>query len=1159
MKEIIKPSLLASKKCNRALKIMKISMLLFFLCLFSITAENTYSQQAELTLEVRNVTLKEAISEIERTSDYVFLITNEAAAELNKQTSLRANKESIHMILESLLEDTNLGYTVVERQVSVYKSESSKAEEASVNKIREIQQQKRTVSGQVVDAYGIAIIGANIVEQGTTNGTVTDMDGNFSLSVADNATLSVSYIGYVTQDVATAGMTTLNIVLQEDTEALDEVVVVGYGTQRKVNLTGAVGVVSGEEISSRATTDVLSAMQGQMPGVTVLRSSGKPGSETGGTSAIRIRGFSSSNEAHALVLIDGIEGNLETLNAGDIESISVLKDAASASIYGARAAAGVILVTTKKGAQQRARVSYNGSFGINTPGNMPKRIPVWEEIDIINLMRSNNSGTPARNEEQTSWMSNPNIAYTPNGARYTFQGNTNWLAEGANEYSTQQTHTVSVTGGSEKTQYFVSGGFYKNNGLLKYGPDDFNRVNLRATLNTEINDYVDFNINASYEGTVQRENPYGAENVFGLLYNNLGWQTVYLPEYDTNYGVNPYNTDYQRNPISIMKEGGENRRQRQYFSGIANIHVKNLVEGLTLDLNMSRRAGFANQDVERPLLFSNGRNGSERPAYHVNNPQSVQKVRSLSYQDKFEALVNYDWRGDDHHLHVLGGASYEQYLNDQISGTARNGVSNNFFSFNFYDNSLATNSVLSDLIQPWKMASLFGRVNYDYADRYLLEATVRYDGSSRLAPGNRWGVFPSISGAWRISEEAFFESARDKVDNLKLRASWGQLGNSTVLRNDFYPYIGLVSSGTHFGVPYYYQDKMISSDITWETVTSTNVGVDLGFLRNRLNVTADYYWKKNNDMLSQATMGNLNGYPQNKLPFENVGILKVWGWEVSVDWRDQIGDVTYQVGLSIDDSKNELVKYQGASSISAGTIARLEGYPLRTIWGYQTDGFWSSRQEYLDYKAANPGYESYDWDARLDGGDVRYVAQGNPDHRIGVGGGTPDDPGDLILLGNENPRYMYGFNLGLQWKDFDFSMFWQGVAKRKYVVHNDIFYPVNYDRTPHSELIRLGYWTEETPDAYFAKLVEYQTYNYQVSDRWVQNGAYLRLKNVQLGYTIPVPENILQSLRVYVMGNDVWEYTKAKFKALDPEVSNNKNRNYYPFFRTWTMGVSLTF
>jgi len=255
-----------------------------------------------------------------------------------------------------------------------------------------------------------------------------------------------------------------------------------------------------------------------------------------------------------------------------------------------------------------------------------------------------------------------------------------------------------------------------------------------------------------------------------------------------------------------------------------------------------------------------------------------------------------------------------------------------------------------------------------------------------------------------------------------------------------------------------------------------------------------------------------------------------------------------------------LVSYQGVNTIWAGTIDRLEGYPLNTIWGYQTDGFWQNRQEYLDYKAANPGYESYDWDARLDGGDVRYVAQGKADHKIGVGGGTPDDPGDLILLGTENPRYLYGVNLGAQWKGIDFSMFWQGVGKRKYVVNNNIFYPVNYDYTPHSMLLELGYWTEETPNnVYFARLVEYQTYNYQISDRWIQNGAYLRLKNIQLGYTVPIPENIIHSLRIYVAGNDVWEHTKAKFKALDPEVKNDMNRNYYPFFRTWTMGVNLTF
>ena len=387
MEEIIKSRQIACKKCNSSLKIMKVSILMLFICIFSLTAENVYTQQKELSLELRNVNIIKAISEIEKTSDYVFLITDEARTELKKKISVSVNRESIQDILETILKGTDLGYRVVERQVSLYKNPESSVSNAAAAIAKEIEQQKKRIAGKVTDNEGVPVIGANIVEEGTTNGTVTDADGSFSLSVEENATLIISYIGYVTQNIPTSGKTTINIILKEDTEALEEVVVVGYGTQRKVNLTGAVGVVSGEDITSKATTDVLSAIQGQLSGVTVLRSSGKPGSETGGTSAIRIRGFSSSNEAHALVLIDGVEGDLESLNPGDIESISVLKDAASASIYGARAAAGVILVTTKKGVEQRAKVSYSGSFGINTPGNMPKRIPVWEEIEIVNLLR----------------------------------------------------------------------------------------------------------------------------------------------------------------------------------------------------------------------------------------------------------------------------------------------------------------------------------------------------------------------------------------------------------------------------------------------------------------------------------------------------------------------------------------------------------------------------------------------------------------------------------------------------------------------------------------------------------------------------------------------------------------------------------------------------
>jgi len=1025
--------------------------------------------------------------------------------------------------------------------------------------------QNNTVSGIVTDQSGEPLIGVSVVIRGTDRGTVTDIDGGYTLNqVQPQTVLEFSYIGFISQEIAVGDRRTIDVKLAEDMLLIDEVVVVGYGTQRKVNLTGAVSVVSGQDITSKASTDVLSALQGQMPGVAILRRGGQPGSETDGTSAIRVRGFSSVNNAYAMILIDGVEGNLQSLNAEDIESISVLKDAASASIYGARAAAGVVLVTTKKGVAQRTKVTYNGSFGFNTPGMMPKRIPPWEEQEMINIARFNNTGAPEQNPEVTSWIGNPNYNYYPNGSRWTFHTATNWLHEGTKEYSTQQNHSVSVSGGSNKTTYYVSGGFFTKDGMLKYGPDDYNRVNLRASMNTEWNKYVDFNMQMAYEGTNRRESTLGAESVLSTLYQARGRQGIYLPEEDSNYSNNIWSADLQRNVIQGMKEGGERRYQTQYFTGIANFRIKNVIKDLTLDLNFSRRAGFQSDQSNYRFLQSYGKDGAVRAGYDMNNPQRVIKAKSNSYQDKLEALLNYDIKSDEHHIHFLGGASYEQYLRDQISAEARNGLSNDFFSFNYYANDVATNTVLSDQIQPWKMASLFSRVNYDFAGRYLLEATLRYDGSSRLAPGNRWGLFPSVSAAWRISEEAFFEELRETVNNFKLRASWGQLGNSTVLSSMYYPYYGLISNKTEssttailsiMGNPVYYQKEMVSKDVTWETITSSNVGVDLGFLNNRLNLVADYYWKKNDGMLAQLRVGNIVGVLQ--LPYENAGVLKTWGWETALQWRDRIGEFSYQIGFNIDDSQNKLVSYEGSNAISAGAVSRLEGYSLNTIWGYQTDGFWKSREEYLAYKAANPGYESLDFDAKLDGGDVRYVAQGKADHRIGIGGGTPEDSGDLIYLGTTNGRYLYGINLGVQWRGFDFSTFFQGVGYRKFLIEPGTLGPLTQSQLMPWTIHR-DYWTEDNPDAYFPRLVETQTYNYQPSDRWLQNGAYIRLKNIQLGYTIPIPKKFIQSLRLFVVGTDVWEHTKV-LSAFDPEVGNNKNRDYYPFFRTWTMGVNLTF
>lgn len=1008
--------------------------------------------------------------------------------------------------------------------------------------------QSRVITGAVTDPSDIPLPGVTVIEKGTTNGVVTNIDGNYSINVgSSNATIVFSSIGHKSLEVVVGNQSSINIILEYENIGIDEVVVVGYGIQKKVNLTGAITSMDGEAISRKPSTDVMSALQGEMSGVTVLRSSGQPGSETSG---IRIRGFSSANSTSSLVLIDGVEGDMNLLNPNDIESISVLKDAAAASIYGARAAAGVVLITTKMGKEGKVTVNYNGYYGINVPGNMPERVPAWEEQEMINLGRVNAAGSPEWNPEQSSWVGNPNFNYRPNAnnGRWDYFQATNWVDEGTKDYTTQQNHSVSISGGSKDMNYLVSTGYYTKDGILKYGPDSYDRYNLRLKLDSKVNEYVSFGVQASYSGAFTETNPYSVTNILERLYRVRGRQPIYVPEEDIN--DSPYNGDLQQNAIDIMKNGGVQKSRYESYMGKGDVTIQNIIPGLRLNLSASRQNGNYNRDINRRNLVWRDRLGTGI-RFQVNNPNEMSKLKNFDFRNVFEATINYEKKIGSHTLTALGGTTYEEYRKDEINGLAKNLNSNDFFSFNYYDASEATNTSLSDKIETWAMNSYFGRLNYNFRDRYIVEANIRYDGSSRLAPESRWQAFPSVSAAWRVNEESWFDIAA--VTNLKLRGSWGQLGNGAVL--GLYDYIGTISNGDHIGDGYYFQANLASQSKTWETIETTNVGIDLGFLYNRLNVTADYYWKKNSDMLASLQLPSLLGVGVSNA---NVGELKTWGWELELKWRDRIGNVSYSAGFNIADSQNELVKYDGKNTINAGTVGLLEGYELNSIWGYKTDGYWSSRQEYLDYKTANPGYESFN-DAKVDGGDVRYVAQGTPDHMIGAGGGTPEEPGDLVYLGNTNGRYMYGLNLSVEWKGFDFSMFFQGVGKRAFLIQTGTITPF-WQTSTMPWTVHRDSWTEDNPNAFWPRMYNNNgnDFNFKPSDKWVQNGAYVRLKTIQLGYKLPINKNIIQNARVYLSGNDVWEHTNV-LSVFDPEVGNNASANYYPFFRNWSLGLNLTF
>jgi len=1005
--------------------------------------------------------------------------------------------------------------------------------------------QNNDVRGIVLDANTKSpLIGVSILEEGTSNGTITDFDGNFSIKVKVNSTLKFSYIGYSAIELK-SDKAQGTILMKEDSKTLEEVVVVGYGIQKKVNLTGSVSSIDGTTIAAKPVSDVLTAMQGEMPGVAVLRNGGQPGSETSG---IRIRGFSSSNATTALVLIDGIEGDMTLLNPNDISSISVLKDAAACAIYGARAAAGVVLITTKSGTEGKTRVSYNGYFGINTPGNMPERLPAWEEQDFINISRVNSGAAAEWNAEQSSWVANPNFNYRPNysNGRWDFFQATNWVNEGTRDYTTQQNHSVSVSGGNKDLNYMISAGYYTKNGILKFGPDKNNRYNFRAKINSEVNNYISLGVTASYNGKFIETNPYGATNILERLYRVRGRQPIYNPEEDIN--ESPYNGDLQVNAIDLMKNGGISKNQYEEYIGKGEMTVKNVIKGLQLKLSASRQSGYYSSEVDKRYLVWYDRTGTVK-RFSANDPNSLTKQKNGDYHDTFEALLNYDLKVGKHTIAALAGTTYENYRKDEITGSAKNLNSNDFFTFGYYDSSIVDNTSISDNIDTWAMMSYFGRVNYNYADRYLVEANVRYDGSSRVAPASRWEAFPSFSAAWRVNEEKWFNIPW--VNNLKLRASWGQLGNGAVL--DLYDYIPLIKSDSQLGEKYFYQKQLASKSKKWEIISTTNVGFDLGLLNNKLNVTADYYWKYNDNMLASLQVPSLIGV---EVPNANVGRLKTWGWEFEVSYKDKVGDLNYQVSFNLSDSQNRLLEYDGKSTISEGTVDLLQGYAMNTIWGYKTDGYWSSREEYETYKAANPGYQSFN-DAKVAGGDVKYVAQGKADHTIGQGGGTPEKPGDLVYLGDSNGRYLYGINLSMQWKNFDFSMMWQGVAKRKILIDTNTIAPfassANMPWTIHRD-----YWTPDNQDAYWPRLYNGDTFNFHPSDKWVQNASYIRLKNVQFGYTVPVKKNILEKLRVYVSGEDLWEHSDL-LSVFDPEVGNKAGANYYPFFRSWAVGLNVTF
>jgi TonB-linked SusC/RagA family outer membrane protein len=1008
------------------------------------------------------------------------------------------------------------------------------------------QAQTKKIEGVVTSSRGVPLLGVTVTARGTdTSATTTDSRGRYSISTSVGSTITFSSVSFLSKDELVDGRTVINVSLVENPQSLENVVVIGYGTQKKVNLSGAVSQINGKELENRPVANLTAALQGVSPGLTVLRSSGEPGSEG---YAIRIRGFTSANTASALVLVDGIEQDINLLDPNDVESISVLKDASASAIYGARAAAGVVLITTKQGSAGKTRINLTSSYGINITARQPERLNSWDEQTLIDEARFNATGAKEYNDEQYEWLRNPNFSYRPNPTadRWEYYGNNNWIKEGMDKINHQQNYSMSISGGEQKLNYLVFGSYYKRDGVLRFGPDDNSRYNIKVNLNSELNKYISVKLTAGYIGSFTEENSFGTDQIINRLYRSRTRQSLHTPAEDVT--GQPYNGDLQINAVDIEKNAGIETRNYETFTGKLNLQVKNVVKGLTLDVIGWRNQNYYEMQNKSRTLIWYGRS-TNTIRFSVNQPNSYTETRNRAYQNNLQGYLTYNLKYGKHSFQLMQGGSYEEYRKVEFTASAQNMITNDFFGFNFADPLTKTSR---DLIQTWALASAFGRFNYSFRDRYLFEASYRYDGSSRLAPENRWQVFPSFSAAWKVSDESFMDKL-SFINTMKLRTSWGQLGNSAAI--GLYDYIPLLTSGnslTFNGVrtTYFYQNQLASPEVTWETIQQFNVGVDFGFLRNRLMVTADYYVKRNKDMLATLDIPNIIGV---NVGYVNVGELKSWGKEIDIKWRDRTGKLDYNIGFNISDAQNKVVKYDGKNSIGAGgVIPIMEGYSLNTLWGYKTAGYFQSQAEATDYKS----HVTYPFFTNPSAGDIKYLDL-NGDGVINGGDGTPAKPGDLVYLGTINARYTYGFDLGAEWKGFDFSIFFQGALQRKFLISEETLSPI-LGTADMPWTIHMDHWTPTNPNGFFPRMYQTSAHNFKPSDKWAQNGSYIRLKNVQLGYKVPLKSKYVREIKAYVSGQDLWESTKV-LKVFDPEVGNNVSATAYPFYRTVAFGLNVSF
>lgn len=1012
-----------------------------------------------------------------------------------------------------------------------------------------ISQKSKQITGTVIDDTGLPVIGANILVKGTTNGTVTDVDGKFTLeNVPEGALLIVSYIGFLEQDVKVShNKNVFHITLKEDTQKLEEVVVVGYGTQKKANLTGSVSTVKyGQELENRPITDPSQALSGKATGVWVSQNSGSPGSD-GAT--IRIRGYGTLNNSDPLVLIDGVEGRMAELAPNDIASITVLKDAASAAIYGSRAANGVILVETKKGSGDKVSVNYTGYFGMQQLGRRYDIISDSPEyMELWNSAFTNSGSNPLFPQEVIDAFRTGNDPY-----KYP---NTNYFDEVFRTSFTTQ-HNLSATIGGKKSHSYISLGYLNNDGIIKNTNSE--RYNLTINTEAKVNNWLKIGGRARIMRKITTRPYDGINRVIYMMANGHPFSTPYLQDGKTFGGTQALYLSGDkagqpivdtRNPFPDLYNG-----QSQFINTFmkGNVYATiDFMKGLSLTAQYSGQYNNNNNDKYNETHYCYTDLDGSNKTKPLDYPSTLYVYRGVSdeYYSTFFANLNFDKTFNEiHDISAVIGFQQES-MTKRVTTAQKTDPSK---GDTHQVNSGTKNPTAIGNKYLWRMLSYFGRVNYALMGKYLAEVNLRADASSRFAKGNRWGYFPSFSLGWRLGEEPFIKKL-NIFDNLKVRASWGKLGNQNIgsgSNSDYFPYLTVMTQD--YANSYNFKNTLapgaaitglVDRNITWETTTTTDIGLDLGFLKNRLNIEADYFERRTSDIIVQlpipTVLGGLTAL------FENVGEMLNRGVEINVNWQDRIpaSDFSYSIGANLTYLNNKVTKFRGGKSPDQLYLIR-EGYSYKTLYGFIQEGIYQSDDEAKQHMHSN-GYIPV-------AGDIKYKD---------VNGDGKLDYKDKQDMGNTIPKFTYGINGNVAWKDFDLSFQFSGIAGVHGYYQNAWTEPLGISGGTITKRWRNA-WTKENPSDELPQIKMNDTWNRQQSSFWACNMSWLKLKNIQVGYTLPTEvanKIFLQKCYVYLNATDVFTIVSNKYEGFDPERDTfSDGYNHYPIPRVFSVGLNLSF